>query len=202
MSQPLCKHANTMSHCPDHGQYCSLWKNVSLHTFKKWPLSALCVIDPNNAFFISRCKDVLRLPGWRKEWRQQLDTINCNSPELCCVSSDENMVCIAQVCYQRRKPVQTEARSHPGCRRRCARHVGHTGSPPARTSEGTWARDLQGGLGRSGTAFQFGDFTLKCTKYSSWLLQLQTVFVYIQRLINWPTVLITDRFKHLLVPAS
>lgn len=49
-------------------------ENVSLHTFKKWPLSALCVVDPNNAFFISRCKDVPRLPSWREERQQQLDT--------------------------------------------------------------------------------------------------------------------------------
>lgn len=116
---------------------------VSTHTFKYRFFTALCVINPHNAFFISCCEDVLQLPRCRKKEKEGLVSL-INPLSLMCVFVVGEM----QISYQKRKLVQMVVRIHPGCHRKCAHHGEHTGSLLAGSSEGIWARDLQEGLWR------------------------------------------------------
>lgn len=54
----------------------AIMKKKAMPTFKQRILTALRIVDPNNAFFISCCKDILQVPDWwqmREEGTHRLD---------------------------------------------------------------------------------------------------------------------------------
>lgn len=143
MSQPLCKCTYNEPLIPEHRQNIREQRSVT-HTFEKRAFSALCVVDPNNSFFVSCCQDVLQVSGYKERERWERRKVNDNSHRLQCALCGDKL----QVGYRRRKIIQMVVQSLLGFRRRCVHRVECTGSPAAGSSEDTWTRSLQGGLCR------------------------------------------------------
>lgn len=138
MSQPLCKIQPVRHRCfTNHKQDNSGGKNASSNTFEKGIFTALCVVDPHDAFFISCCQNVLHIPSCKKKRK------HCSYSVKTTASQRWQM----QVDYLRRKPIQTVALYPPYSHRRCAHRVGRTGNCRAERSEECGGRDLQRELG-------------------------------------------------------